>query len=156
MGPRRRWCPPPPRTRGAALPPANRARYSVGAAPRARRHQPHVFLRWMAGEERSEGVHAHVAALAQSVEHPRERDGAFPVMVPERLAVGGDRDNFGTIACGKPLDPRGGIAHQRSEGDVVRERTIIEEQGDATAAGGAMPAGAPARRHTLDLVRRQN
>src|SRR2546426_5592351 len=25
----------------------------------------HVFLRWMAGEERSEGVHAHVAALAQ-------------------------------------------------------------------------------------------
>src|SRR2546422_9066753 len=92
----------------------------------------------MAGEERSEGVHAHVAALAQSVEHPRERDGAFPVMVPERLAVGGDRDKFGTIASGKPLDPRGGVAHQGSEGDVVRERTVIEEQGDATAAGGAM------------------
>ena len=110
----------------------------------------------MAGEERSEGVHAHVAALAQSVEHPRERDGALPVMVPERLAVGGNRDKFGTIACGEPLDPRGGIAHQGSEGHVVRERTVIEEQGDATAAGGAMPAGAPARRHTLDLVRRQN
>src|SRR2546427_4747710 len=104
-----------------------------------RSHQPHVFLRWMAGEERSEGVHAHVATLAQSVEHPRERDGALPVMVPERLAVGGDRDKFGTIADGKPLDPRGGVAHQGSEGDVVRERTVIEEQGDATAAGGAMP-----------------
>src|SRR2546427_6171980 len=37
-----------------------------------RSHQPHVFLRWMAGEERSEGVHAHVAALAQSVEQDRK------------------------------------------------------------------------------------
>src|SRR5207249_7290453 len=42
--------------------------------------------------------------------------------------------DLGTIACGEPLDPRGGIAHQGSEGHVVRERTVIEEQGDATAA----------------------
>src|SRR2546421_10460279 len=103
----------------------------MGAAPRARRHQPHVFLRWMAGEEGSEGVHAHVAAPAQSVEHPRERDGAFPVMVPERLAVGGARDNFGTIACWEPLDPRGGTAHRGSEGDAVGERPAIEAEGVA-------------------------
>src|SRR2546426_6326073 len=77
-------------------------------------------------------------------------------MVPERLPVGRDRDKFGTIAGGEPLDPRGGVAHQGSEGDVVRERAVIEEQGDAAAAGGAMPAGTPARRHALDLVRGQN
>src|SRR2546430_7800942 len=92
-----------------------------------------------------------VTAFAQSVEHPRERDGAFPVMVPERLAVGRDRQdlrNVGgsapapvpTLAGGEPLDPGGGIAYQRPEGNVMREWAVIEEQGDAAAGGTATPA----------------
>src|SRR2546429_5887179 len=87
--------------------------------------------------------------------HPRERDGAFPVMVPERLAVGGDRDIFGTIACGEPLDLRGGIAPQESAAPVVREPTVLEEQGAAAAAGFRTPTGGDALRHPLALTRRE-
>src|SRR5207302_4201932 len=93
----------------------------------------------------------NVATPRQGVEHAGEDRIAVPVMVPVGLAVRRDRHQL-VGRSGQPLNPRGCIAYQGSEGDVVRDRAIIDENGDPAATARAVPAGAPALRGTLHLA----
>src|SRR3989475_5585211 len=107
------------------------------------------------GQERREALDSNVVAPRQGLEHPGEDDAALLVMAPVRLAV--RRDRYQPVGRGgQALDPRGGVAYQGSECDVVRDRAIIDENGDPAATAGTIPAGEPVFWRALHLLGRED
>src|SRR2546422_11527740 len=102
--------------------------HPVGTAPRAGCDEPHFLLGLVPGQERREALDSNVVAPRQGLEHPGEDDVALLVMVPVRLAVRRDRHQP-VGRGGQALDPRGGVAYQGPERDVVRseERRVGKE-----------------------------
>src|SRR3989454_12659206 len=121
------------------------------SAPRAGCDEPHFLLGLVPGQERREALDPNVVAPRQGLEHPGEDDVALLVMVPVRLAVRRDRHQP-VGRGGQALDPRRRIPYQRPEGDIVRDRAIIDEHGDPAATARTIPAGEPAFWGTLHLV----
>src|SRR5207245_9835589 len=128
------------------------ALHPVRAAPRAGRDDPDFLLGRPPCQEGREALDPNVGTPRQGLEHAGEDDVAVLVMVPIGLAVRRDRHQL-VGSGGEALDPRGGIAYQGSEGDVVRDRAIIDENGDPAADARAVPAGAPVPRASLPPAR---
>src|SRR5207244_6730311 len=127
------------------------ALHPVRAAPRTGRDDPDFLLGRPPCQEGREALDPNVATPRQGVEHAGEDRITVLVMVPVGLAVRRDRHQL-VGSSGQALDPRGCIAYQGSEGDVVRDRAIIDENGEPAATARAVPAGEPALRGTLHLV----